>query len=43
MPDADWIRQWEEKHLSASGEEDPEVANMDRTDYATLLAEIEGR
>ena len=41
MSDSNWIQQWEEKHLTGSSEEDPEIANMDRTDYATMLAELE--
>lgn len=43
MSDSNWIRQWEEKHLSCSSDEEAEVANMDRTDYATILAELEGK
>ena len=43
MSDSEWIAQWEEKHLSGGSEEDAEVANMDRTDYATMLAELEGK
>ena len=43
MSDIEWIRQWEEEHLAGSAGEEPEIANMDRTDYATMLAELEGR
>ena len=43
MPDVEWIKRWEEQHLSSSPEEDGEVANMDLTDYATMLAELEGK
>ena len=43
MSDNSWIRQWEEEHLTISSDEAPEVANMDRTDYATMLAELEGK
>ncbi len=43
MSEAEWLKRWEEKHLSAPGDEDREIANMDRTDYATMLAELEGK
>ena len=43
MSDAEWIRQWEEDHLTGHADQDSEVANMNRTDFATMLAELEGK
>ena len=43
MSEAEWLERWEERHLSSQPEDDREIANMDRTDYATMLAELEGR
>ena len=43
MSEAEWLQQWEEQHLSSHSDESGEVANMNRTDYATMLAQLEGR
>ena len=43
MSEAEWLKYWEEQHLSSQPDDDKEIANMNRTDYATMLAELEGK
>ena len=43
MSEAEWLKCWEEQHLSSQPDDNKEIANMNRTDYATMLAELEGK
>ena len=43
MSEAEWLKQWVEQHLSSHSDDNKEIANMNQTDYATMLAELEGR
>ena len=46
MSETEWLKQWVEQHLSShsdDNDDNKEIANMNQTDYATMLAELEGR
>ncbi len=43
IADAEWLRRWEDQRLQAVSDEEKEIANMNRADYANMLAELEGR
>ena len=43
MSEDEWLKLWEEHHLSSHSDDNKEIANMNQTDYATMLAELEGK
>ncbi len=43
MSETEWLKRWEEQHLASQPDDNKEIANMNRTDYATMLEELEGK
>ena len=41
MPDEVWLQHWLERRTIEQNEEKDEIANMDPTDYAVMLEELE--
>lgn len=41
MPDEVWLQHWLERRTVGQNEEKDEIANMDSTDYAVMLEELE--
>lgn len=41
MQEEDWLRHWENRRTLDTEEEQREIANMDETDFAAMLEELE--
>ncbi len=44
IADAEWLSRWEDQRpQTVLFDEDKEIANMNRADYANMLLELEGK
>ena len=43
MSEDEWLKHWEEQHLASCSDDNKEIANMNQTDFVTMLAELEGK
>ena len=41
MPEEEWLRHWESRRVQDTDEEQREIANMNETDFAAMLEELE--
>ena len=41
MQEEDWLRRWENRRVQDTEEDDREIANMNETDFAAMLEELE--
>ena len=41
MQEEDWLRHWENRRVLDTEEEEREIANMNETDFAAMLEELE--